>query len=125
MLLDTHVLLWWALGDPRLGPRTLRALQVPGSRLLVSAVSFWEIAIKVSAGRLELQTDLEADAVARGLVDLPLSRRHGLVAGALPPLHRDPFDRALVAQAQVEGLRLVTGDEAVLAYDVDTLDART
>ncbi len=119
LLLDTHALLWFAQGDARLGD-TARAAIRRGAA--VSAITTWEIAIKQAQGRLDgssLAAWLEADDYP----ELPFTSRHGRVAGALPPLHRDPFDRALVAQAQVEGLVLVTADREVQQYDVALLDA--
>lgn len=88
-------------------------------------MSAWEISIKITAGRLALDDDVEVLVARAGLMALPLTMAHALAAGRLPRLHGDPFDRALIAQAQVEGLQLVSADRAVLAYDVDSLDART
>jgi len=122
VLLDTHVLLWWASGDPRLGPRARRVLTSAAQRPVLSAISVWEISIKEALGRLRVLDHLEE--LTAGLDGLPFRSEHARATGTLPPLHRDPFDRALVASAQVEGLRLVTADPSVLAYDVDTLDAR-
>lgn len=125
MLLDTHVLLWWAEGDRRLGPLAQRLFTLPPATLRFSAVSAWEISIKITAGRLALDDEVEVLVARAGLMALPLTMAHALAAGRLPRLHGDPFDRALIAQAQVEGLQLVSADRAVLAYDVDSLDART
>jgi PIN domain nuclease of toxin-antitoxin system len=119
LLLDTHVLLWFAQADARLGSAARAAVRQGGN---VSAITTWEIGIKQALGRLDagaLQGWFEADDYR----ELPFTSRHGRVAGALPPHHRDPFDRALVAQAQVEGLVLVTADPAVQQYDVALLDA--
>jgi PIN domain nuclease of toxin-antitoxin system len=91
---------------------------------VVSAASVWEIAIKVAAGRLVAPGDVPAALEASGFVLLDITPRHGVAAGHLPLHHKDPFDRMLAAQAQVEGLTLVTADEAMRAYDVELIDAR-
>lgn len=120
LLLDTHVLLWLASDDPRLGSATRAA--VARADVLVSAISLWEIAIKQAAGRLTAPpaAALLADAM---VTVLALNGEHAIAAGALPGHHRDPFDRALVAQAQLEGLVLVTADHQLQQYDVALLDA--
>ncbi|MCZ7631109.1 MAG: type II toxin-antitoxin system VapC family toxin [Microthrixaceae bacterium] len=124
-LLDTHVLLWANAAPERLGPHATSRLLDEGSRLIVSAVAAAEIAIKRSIGRLEMSVETDALIDAIGAEALPLTiQQAGFVAG-LPFLHRDPFDRLLVAQALTEGLSIVTADDQVLAYPVDTLDARS
>ncbi len=120
LLLDSHVLIWLATDDRRLGAAALAA--VTSSELVVSAITVWELSIKQAAGRLDappVDTLLSDAAVTM----LPLTAGHGQEAGFLPLHHRDPFDRALVAQARVEGLVLVTADPAVQRYDVALLDA--
>lgn len=121
LLLDTHVLLWWAGDDPRLGTAT-RAAIASDALVAVSAVSAWEIAIKQALGRLTAPPLRELLA-AEGFRELPLTVDHALEAGGLPDVHRDPFDRALVAQARVEGLVLVSADPKLSGYDVSLLDA--
>lgn len=124
LLLDTHVLLWWLADDPLLGDEARRAIRDPSSSVWVSAASLWEISIKSALGHLSVGCDdLASELEAAGLVALPISWHHALAAGALPKLHRDPFDRMLVAQAQLEGLHLVTRDPLVAAYDVAILAA--
>lgn len=119
LLLDSHLLLW-AAGTPERLPESARALfEDPGNELLFSAASLWEIAIKRGLGRSDFQVD--ARVLRRGLLDngyseLPVTSEHAVAIDALPPLHRDPFDRILVAQAQVEGITLVTADETVAKY---------
>lgn len=125
LLLDTHVLLW-ANGDPtRLGPTTTAHLQHPGNRLLVSAVSVAEIAIKRSIGKLEMPMQVAdlADALGADLLDL--STAHAAAIEHLPLVHRDPFDRLLAAQTFIEHATLVTADERLFVYPVATLDARS
>jgi PIN domain nuclease of toxin-antitoxin system len=127
ILVDTHVWLWmW--GEPerlRNDARTL--LEDSANELNVSAASAWEIATKHAAGRLRLPTSAEAwltDPVHRDdVTELPITFAHAIRAGILPPHHGDPFDRMLVAQAQLEGLVLVTADPKIAAYDVDRLPA--
>jgi PIN domain nuclease of toxin-antitoxin system len=127
VLLDTHVWLWmW--GEPeKLRNQARSILEDPESELGVSAVSAWEIAIKEAAGRLRLPTSA-ADWLAdprhrRDIQDLPITFEHAARAGTLPPHHRDPFDRMLVAQAQLEGLVLMSADPALAAYEVDVIAA--
>lgn len=134
MLLDTSPFLWWAGGHPALGPMATREIESPGNEVFVSAVTGWEIAIKRTIGKLGAVDGADVDHDARsdvewwmeqGLFDeLPVLVRHGVDAGELPLIHRDPFDRLLVAQARAEGLVLVTADSAVRAYDVPVMDAR-
>jgi PIN domain nuclease of toxin-antitoxin system len=126
LLLDTHVLLWWMERSRRLGPKARQTLSGSGVRRWLSSASVWEISIKTARGRLELADPMEttlAYLFERGLQPLPVSIRHALTVASLPHHHTDPFDRMLVAQAQCEGLTIVTADPAIGAYDVRTLDA--
>ena len=123
LLLDTHVLLWWAADDDRLGPAARERLRGEGVR--VSAVTAWEVEVKRALGRLDAPDDLAALLRQEGFVELPLSLEHAVDAGRLPRHHDDPFDRALVAQARAERLVLVTSDRALEDYDVERLDARS
>lgn len=120
-LLDTHVLLW-ALGQPERLPKGIRAaLCDPAREVQFSVVSVWEIAIKAALGRSDFAYDAEtirAAAVATGFTELPVLSVHAVAVGRLPPLHRDPFDRLLVAQAQVEPCVLITRDAALTRYPV-------
>jgi PIN domain nuclease of toxin-antitoxin system len=121
-LLDTHVWLWWYLEPERLDAKTLRFLEDGGAELFFSAASIWEIAIKYRLGRLKLSTppeDLMPAELARDTIQiLPISMAHALRAGALPPHHQDPFDRMLIAQAQLENMTLVTADPHFSDYKV-------
>lgn len=120
-LLDSHVLLWWLEDSPILS-RTLReTLAAPRTRVLVSAVSVWEIGIKQALGKLKAPESVVDTLQDEGFEELAITARHAEAAARLPSLHRDPFDRMLVAQARVDGLVLVTHDEAIQAYDVNTL----
>lgn len=119
LLLDTHVLIWWDAGDG-LSRETEDAIRT-ADQVYVSAVTGWEIAIKLALGRLRTTRRVE-DAVAdSGFEELPVRLRHTRRLIDLPLHHRDPFDRMLVAQALEEGLTLVTKDPAMAAYDVRVL----
>ncbi len=119
LLLDTNVLLW-AAGDPkRLSASARRLMNEPDNQLLFSAASLWEIAIKRGLGRKDFQAD--ARLLRRGLLDngygeVPITSHHVIATESLPPIHKDPFDRILVAQATVEGVTLLTGDPIVAQY---------
>jgi len=115
LLLDTRLLLWWLAGSRRL-PRQSRELIRRTEDIFVSAATAWEIAIKKALGRLNAPNDLEAALAASRFQELPISVRHAVRAGMLPRHHYDLFDRMLVAQAQVEGLTLLTHDERLEAY---------
>lgn len=118
LLLDTHILLWLVSDDPSL-PAALRTA-LEAHELTVSAASVWEMSIKHHLGKLPsaapFLADVEGAVQALGADLLPISHRHALRAGELDWAHRDPFDRVLVAQAQVEGLRLVTLDEHIRRF---------
>jgi len=121
LLLDSHALLWWEADDPRLGAGARRSMEQPGAALFFSAASVWELAIKQAQRKLDLPGTLLATLTEEGFNELPISSAHGLRASALPPHHRDPFDRMIVAQAQCEGLTVVTRDERIAAYGVPVL----
>ena len=118
LLLDTHVLLWWAADDARL-PRAWRQLIAdPEHDIVVSSVSVAEISIKASLGKLTAPDDLLTDLEASGFVSLPLESDHAARLRDLPWHHRDPFDRMLIGQAQVEQLTIATVDPQFTAYEV-------
>lgn len=123
LLLDTHVLLWWLGGDPRLGPQAVAVIADPHNEVYVSAASTWEISIKVAIGKLQVPDNMSSIIDEEGFSPLPISPYHGDQAGQLPEYHKDPFDRMLVAQAQAEGLILMTQDQAVMQYPVRTMAA--
>ena len=116
LLLDTHVLLWWLCDDPQLGKSSRQIITNPKNQVYVSAASTWEISIKKSTGKLTAPEDMDAIVESEGFEKLPITLFHGDQAGSLPKLHKDPFDRMLIAQAQSEGLTIVTNDEKI--YDV-------
>ena len=121
LLLDTHALIWWDEGDTLDAP-TVDAIR-EADQVYVSAVSGWEIAIKASIGRLETTRSVVEAVRESGFEELPVRLSHGEALRALPMHHRDPFDRMLVAQAQAEGMVLVSRDEAMTLYDVRVLPA--
>jgi len=121
LLLDTHAFLWWVSDWEQIAERTRDAIANPRNEVLVSAVSGWEIAIKKAKGRLAAPDNLAAIVEEKGLGHLPLTFEQAERAAALPDHHRDPFDRMLIAQAQAEGMVLVTRDARIPLYDVLTM----
>jgi PIN domain nuclease of toxin-antitoxin system len=120
-LADTHALLWWLSDDPQLSERA-RALMAAGEMpVLFSAASIWEAEIKAAAGRLVVPHELLAALEADRFVELPIAARHACEAARLPPLHRDPFDRMLVAQARLERLVVITTDSKIADYGAEVL----
>jgi PIN domain nuclease of toxin-antitoxin system len=124
LLLDTHVLLWWLSDDPQLGKSSRQAIANPRNQVYVSAASAWEISIKRSIGKLTAPDDMDAIVESEDFERLPITLFHGDQAGLLPELHKDPFDRMLIAQAQSEGLVIVTNDEKIIQYKIRTMDAK-
>ena len=120
LLLDTHVLLW-ALGDvERLPPGVRREIEDPENEVLFSAASIWEITIKASLARSDFGIDptlVDHEARAAGFTELAISARHALVVQGLPPHHKDPFDRLLIAQALTEPAWLYTADKQMARYE--------
>ncbi|HEV2873641.1 MAG TPA: type II toxin-antitoxin system VapC family toxin [Thermoleophilaceae bacterium] len=121
-LLDTHVLIWWARREP-LSEQTRDAVADPSNKVVVSAASIWEAEIKAAAGRLRLGRNLGREAEEHGFEQLAITFAHAAHAARLPPHHGDPFDRMLVAQAQLEGLTLATRDPVFDGYAVAVLRA--
>jgi PIN domain nuclease of toxin-antitoxin system len=119
-LLDSHILIWLDSGNNRLTAPVLEMLRRSKERYL-SAVTAWELGLKQAAGKLKLREPIGAMLESFGLLELPVTIRHGDRAALLPLHHRDPFDRMLVAQAFVEDLILVTGDEELAQYGVPIL----
>ena len=121
-MLDTHVLIWSLAGElGRLGPEARRALSDPDAQVVVSAVVIWEIAIKRGLGKLEAPVDLLDRLKKAGVELMSVTPEHADRVAALPDLHRDPFDRLLIAQADVEDATIVSTDEHVRAYGVRVL----
>jgi len=105
----------------RIGARARKAIEAGDAQIVVSAVTVWEVAIKRRLGKLDAPPDLLAQLERAGVGLLPVTARHGDRAGALPMHHRDPFDRLLIAQAEIEGLTLVSGDREIAGYEIDVL----
>ncbi|NED56303.1 type II toxin-antitoxin system VapC family toxin [Micromonospora sp. BL1] len=120
LLLDTHVALWAITGDATLGVEFLDRLRHDPD-VFLSPVSLWEITIKQLAGKLSGPPDLAERVRDMGFRELPVTHDHAITAGRLPPHHRDPFDRMLVAQAITENLTLATRDASIPLYEVDVL----
>lgn len=119
LLLDTHILLWAAGWPERLSGSVRAMLKASENRLFFSAASIWEIVIKLGLGREDFKVDpyrLRKMLVAHGYTELPVTAEHALRIGTLPVLHKDPFDRLLLAQARAEGMQLVTADAVVSQY---------
>ena len=119
VLLDTHLLLWAATEPERLPVAAIRAIEDPANQLLFSVSSLWEIGIKTNAGRDDFRVDpsvLRRNLLDNGYAELPIVGAHVIAVQALPPIHRDPFDRILIAQAIVEGVTLLTSDRILSQY---------
>ncbi len=121
LLLDTHAFIWWSAVDPRLIEGARAAIADPGNRVIVSAVSIWEIAIKRATGKLVFDDDILQVLTQTGFDSLDITPAHAAAVGALPMHHADPFDRLLVAQARAERLVLVSQDRRLLPYGVPIL----
>lgn len=122
LLLDSHVALWWLADADALGPASRTAVS-DADVVHFSAVTPWELGIKQALGKLDLPGNLVDSLQQTGFDPLDITAEHGVAAAALPPHHRDPFDRMLVAQARMESLTIVTADRSFRDYDVDLLDA--
>jgi PIN domain nuclease of toxin-antitoxin system len=124
-LLDTHAFLWWIAGDGRLSERASQAIADGGNENFESAASIWEIAIKARLGRLSVPDDpgqfIGGQMVENAFRGLPIVAEHALRVWGLPDHHQDPFDRLLVAQAQAEGLALISCDRQLAQYGVEVV----
>jgi PIN domain nuclease of toxin-antitoxin system len=119
LLLDTHLLIWLASEPEKLSTEARNAIADTGNALSFSAISLWEIAIKNALGRADFAVDprpLREGLITRGYAELSITSEHGFAAGGLPLLHRDPFDRAMIAQAMVEGIAFLTADAGLAGY---------
>lgn len=125
LLLDTHALIWWLAGDDALSLRAREAIADETNAIAVSAASAMEIATKLRIGKLAqaalLAQDFEAIVAAQGFTGLPISIRHARIAGAMTIAHKDPFDRLLIAQAQVEDMALVSNEALFDRFAVQRL----
>lgn len=125
MLLDTHAFLWWLSGDSELTATAKAAIADPGNELYISAVSTWEITTKFRIGKLPgaqvVAANVAASIAAQGFLELPISVQHGQLAGGLPPPHKDPFDRMLIAQSVLERMPLVSIEPVFDRYGVQRI----
>ena len=124
LLVDTHAFLWFAAGDARLSKAARRALEKDDGEWWLSAASVWELSIKSGLGRLTLPApaaEYIADKVRAGVRVLSVDWTHAAAVERLPPHHRDPFDRLLVAQSILEDLPIVTGDRTLARYDIEVV----
>lgn len=122
MLLDTNVGVWLIFEPHQVPAATRELLRRKAATTFFSAASLWELSIKEASGKLPYKTASVFDELLEyGFTELPVRARHGIEAGRLPRHHGDPFDRLLIAQARLEGLRLVTSDGQMKKYDVDLL----
>lgn len=121
LLLDTHAILWWMADDPNLLSGARKAILDRNNVVHVSAASIWEMGIKTRLGKLILPQDWYEVLKQEPFAHLPMTAEHAVEASGLPLIHRDPFDRMLVAQARQQNLTLVTADSQIQQYDVQTL----
>ena len=123
VLLDTNVLLWWLAGNPQLAREARTIVADAETEVFVSAATIWEISIKLELGKLKVPKNMEREVEREGFSKLAITLSHGQLAGSLPKIHRDPFDRMLVAQAQLEDLELVSADPVFAKYSVRLIRA--
>jgi PIN domain nuclease of toxin-antitoxin system len=119
VLLDTHLVLWTFLETRRLSAQARSILEAPENKLVYSSVVLWEIGIKRALGKKNFQVDprvLRRAMLDNGYEELPVLGQHAVEVDALPPIHKDPFDRILIAQAMVEGITLLTADPVIAQY---------
>jgi PIN domain nuclease of toxin-antitoxin system len=124
-LLDSHAFIWWVLDTPDLSGDCRAILEDGGNEVFLSVASAYEIVYKAAQGRLTLPDEptayIQTRLIENGFQPMPIHLSHALRAAALPPIHGDPIDRILIAQAQIEGLALLTADAAIARYDVETI----
>lgn len=123
LLLDTHTLIWWLKGDPSLSEPAASAIADQENTVFLSAVVIWEIRIKQGLGKIVLPDDFNDAVSAQFMTELPITVSHADAVGVLPDIHRDPFDRMLVAQAWFEKLTVVTRDPMIPEYGVPVIVA--
>lgn len=124
VLLDSHTLLWWLENDGRLSDSAREVIEDPANQVLVSAASLWELAIKHHSGKLKapnLIKDFQKELDEEGFVELPIMAKHAIRAALLPAHHRDPFDRVLIAQSELENAPLVSRDAKFDEYGIQRI----
>lgn len=121
LLLDTQIFLWWLNDDSKLSSKAKKLIADQNNEIFVSAVSGWEISIKRGRGKLKAPEQLNELVEITGFEHLPVTYLHGEKAGSLPMHHRDPFDRMLIAQAQIENLILVSSDKEISKYKIEMI----
>ncbi len=121
LLLDTHIVLWWLADNPRLPEEVRVRIADPDSLIFVSAASIWEIGIKRAIGKLEAPAELVAVIHEEGFLGMPVELLHAETASLLPPHHRDPFDRMLIAQSMLEQMTVVTADRRFESYGIELM----
>lgn len=123
ILLDTHALLWWLTDDKGLSQEARDSIADPENTVFLSAVAVWEVRIKQGIGKLEIPDDFSEVLDQQSFIELPVTIDHANAVGKLPFVHRDPFDRMLVAQAMVEDLVIVTRDSVIADYGAKVIVA--
>jgi PIN domain nuclease of toxin-antitoxin system len=121
LLVDSHAFLWWSEESPALGRAAHEAIADPKNEVLISVATLWELTIKASSGKLSLPADLETMVASQGLAVLSITFPHLTRLAGLPRLHRDPFDRMIIAQGLAEGIPIATGDRVFAAYGVQVV----
>ncbi len=119
LLLDTHLLIWAAGAPDKLSKKARKLIEDRDNEIAFSAVSIWEIAIKYALDRPDLRVDphlMRRGCLENAMTELVMTSNHAIIAASLPPVHKDPFDRMLVAQAMAEGITLLTADETIAQY---------
>ena len=123
ILLDTHVVIWWLADAPNLGEKARSLIQNQQNQIYVSAAAMWELSIKMAKGLLDLPESVFEMIEEDGFIPLSITWFHSRQAGFLPDIHKDPFDRMLIAQVQAEGLELMTADTLIPKYGIRVIDA--
>jgi len=122
LLLDTHIFLWWTMQSKALSKAAETLIQ-EATAVYVSSASLWEITIKKMLNKIEVDLPSLGKAIeASGFLPLPITARHAIQVGELPPIHRDPFDRLLIAQALIEPLKFLTADKSLLPYAPELIE---
>ena len=123
LLLDTHILLWWLDDHQKLGPSARGFIADRGNQVYFSAASVWEASIKQSKGLLRLSEDFDAKLTSEPFLPLAITHHHGRKGAGLPSIHKDPFDRLLVAQCILEGMTLITQDKILAGYGIPVIES--